>query len=309
MNDTVMSGLETKGMQNMGWSILVPKNAPPKSLLMELPPQQVFCKIDYGADSNYIDFPGLSVAAVTMGHHMLVIAGKCTYSRDDHKHFGIMLRTKKEGKQQGLGSNGGMSWPAVEAFATCPVCETKHAPHSNNNNNREKKKQYWLVFHPLMQVRSQHGAAPIYGSRTFPQLACVSCMEKKMKNLRVNFAGDGVPLVEALREMPGMPLFLKDGYNKDGRRIRAAWELFMELDGAGVHGAFNNTFGSTLGEKMGGFSSDNPLANANDTCCLSCKKEGAENICSKCKNAVCKCPGAVRYCYVLADQTAYAHSG
>lgn len=31
-----------------------------------------------------------------------------------------------------------------------------------------------------------------------------------------------------------MPLFLQDG--KDGTRIRASWQLFMELDGAGVHG-------------------------------------------------------------------------
>jgi hypothetical protein len=271
LTDT-MSGLETKGMRAMGWSTLIPKNSPVDSQVMYLPPRKVSVEMDLGSDNYDIDLLGLSVASLQVEHHQLTVAGRCMYSREDHKHYSITMRTKEESKRQGIAKNGVYGWPDVQSFQTCPMCETRIEP-----SNGTTKEEYWMVLHPLMQGRNRKGTAPTFGQRVIYQLICLDCFEGNLANDQVIDANGGrLPLMEALNEMPGMPLFLEEGYNKNGTRIRGAWDLYKEWEDLGGFGALSAELESAWKVAASPSSSLLPpskLANAHHTHCLSCKKE------------------------------------
>lgn len=81
-----------------------------------------------------------------------------------------MMRTKKQGKEQGLPTNAAFKWPDVQAFGLCPVCAKQNEPSKRGD-------EYYMVLHMLLQKGAASNGTLIIGTRIQCQLVCIDCLE------------------------------------------------------------------------------------------------------------------------------------
>jgi len=214
---------------------------------------------------------------------LLALGGMCRYTKADYKEFKIMMRSKKEGRESGLGSNSNYSWPDVMAFQTCPACA----------KTCKFNKQYWLVYNMIYQDKGGGVGERIVAARLQCQLMCLSCFDGLVDGNQ-NFAGTLTSIQDTLAAMPGMPVLVGPGphsniSNTDGKKIVSAWALLCKWEGQGI---FQNLSDSIMNVFHGHGFFQSPdeakVAKADATTCLVCAKslpDGRALQCSRCKTA------------------------
>jgi hypothetical protein len=130
--------------------------------------------IKYGdADPNH-KMPG--VPAVT-----LTVAGKCHFTSSNYRHFKSMMRTKEESQQLKIPPNGRFDWPGVESMLKCPFCnEIAPVPLDGDDLLCNKGDEYWMLFHPLLQIAAVNRSKMTIGTRTICRLTCLGCMQNHL---------------------------------------------------------------------------------------------------------------------------------
>ncbi len=195
------SQLETPGMKSARCSLLVQKTTNFEALLKFLPKQQVCVYNDKGFGSNsagditskdeaedqfMINFEGCKILQLepsekslgysTMMPTTLTVGGRCIFTAENYRDFGVMMRTKGQSKEMNLLPNGDFDWPDVDSLLLCPFCgESANVP---NNDDDSQHQEYWLLFYPLLQIAKKNGSKMVLGSRMICRLTCLECMHK-----------------------------------------------------------------------------------------------------------------------------------
>ena len=116
---TRYSGLETVGMKVVKCSLLFPKDRKVTAGAKRLPPQTITVVSEDLSFHSYsdrkVDFAGATVLQLEVSgqNHMpkmLTVGGKCRFTSECLKEFGIMMRTNTEALRHGIPANGTLDW-------------------------------------------------------------------------------------------------------------------------------------------------------------------------------------------------------
>jgi MYND finger len=186
----------------------------------------------------------------------ITIGGRVVMTPENYDDFRIMMRTKEQSDEMGIGGNGAFDWPDVNALLLCPCCgSTAPIPHRGDKQEHE----YWLVFYPLLQIAVLNGSQMTLGTRTICRLVCLDCMDDMIEGLFLEVApgrdrGSGLsftlPVSNVLAEA-GSASFLEDGPSRPETHphvddILDAWTLYNLWEHSGAWQALQNEYRTAL---------------------------------------------------------------